>query len=63
MQGVFAGGDCITGPSAVIEAIDFDIRPHCLDKYRRYLPKEKEYMKKAEYEPDENPWKDAKYKK
>lgn len=58
LQGVFAGSDCVTGPSTVIEAIDFGHRAALsIDKYlggNMYLEK-KEYIRQADYKPNETP--------
>ena len=56
LQGVFAGGDCVTGPSTVIEAINFGHKAALsIDKYLggTLYKRKREYSRKADYLPDE----------
>lgn len=66
LQGVFAGGDCITGPATVIEAINWGHKAAlAIDKYLGGVMynKTKKYVRKAEYEPDEKPMERCKTQK
>lgn len=58
IPGVFAGGDCVTGPSTVIEAIAAGRKAAmCIDRYLGgdMYKKKTEYRRKADYEIYEEP--------
>lgn len=58
LTGVFAGGDCVTGPATVIEAIDFGRRAALsIDKFLggEMYRRKRTYVRKTEYEIYEQP--------
>lgn len=66
VEGVYAGGDCVSGPETVISAINWGHRAALsIDKYLGgdMYKRKKDYNRKADYGPDETPMERCKVQK